>query len=106
MDLNITKFDMSSMKDDKVIVLIGKRETGKSVLVKDLLATVLGTVTAGVSTFAFTAGVSIFTSGVSIFTSGFFLNIFATALVAFTAPFAIPPPIIVSAASVPIFPAN
>ena len=37
MDLNITKFDMSSMKDDKVIVLIGKRETGKSVLVKDLL---------------------------------------------------------------------
>ena len=37
MDLNITKFDMSSMKDDKVIVLIGKRETGKSFLVKDLL---------------------------------------------------------------------
>ena len=37
MDLKITKFDMSSMKDDKVIVLIGKRETGKSVLVKDLL---------------------------------------------------------------------
>ena len=37
MDLKITKFDMSSMRDDKVIVLIGKRETGKSVLVKDLL---------------------------------------------------------------------
>ena len=37
MDLKLTKFDTSSMKDDKVIVLIGKRETGKSVLVKDLL---------------------------------------------------------------------
>ena len=63
--------------------------------------------TTGASTFgavivgAVGAGVSIF--GVSAFTSGFFLNAFATAFVAFTAPFAKPPPIIVSAASVPIF---
>ena len=37
MDLSLKKFDMSSLKDDKVVVFIGKRETGKSFLVKDLL---------------------------------------------------------------------
>ena len=31
------KFDISTMKSDKVVVFIGKRETGKSFLVKDLL---------------------------------------------------------------------
>lgn len=36
-NLQLKKFDMSSIKDDKVIVLIGKRETGKSFLVRDLL---------------------------------------------------------------------
>ena len=33
----IKKFDMNQIKDDKVVVLIGKRETGKSFLCKDLL---------------------------------------------------------------------
>jgi hypothetical protein len=37
MHLHLKKFDISSIKDDKVVVLIGKRETGKSFLVKDLL---------------------------------------------------------------------
>lgn len=37
MQLHLRKFDMSSLADDKVVVLIGKRETGKSFLVKDLL---------------------------------------------------------------------
>lgn len=37
MFLHLKKFDISSIKDDKVVVLIGKRETGKSFLVKDLL---------------------------------------------------------------------
>lgn len=35
--LKLKRFDMSSIPDDKVVVLIGKRETGKSFLVKDLL---------------------------------------------------------------------
>jgi len=35
--IKLTKFDMSNIEDDKVVVLIGKRETGKSYLVKDLL---------------------------------------------------------------------
>ncbi len=35
--LHLRKFDMASIGDDKVIVMIGKRETGKSYLVKDLL---------------------------------------------------------------------
>jgi len=35
--LELKKFDMSSIKCDKVIVFIGKRETGKSFLVRDLL---------------------------------------------------------------------
>ena len=37
MQLQLKKFDISTIKDDKVVVLIGKRETGKSFLVKDLL---------------------------------------------------------------------
>lgn len=35
--INLKPFDMNWISDDKVIVLIGKRNTGKSVLVKDLL---------------------------------------------------------------------
>jgi hypothetical protein len=37
MHIKLRKFDMSSIRDDKIVVLIGKRETGKSFLVKDLL---------------------------------------------------------------------
>ena len=37
LNLQLKKFDMSQINDDKVVVLIGKRETGKSFLVKDLL---------------------------------------------------------------------
>lgn len=37
MNLNLRKFDMASISDDKVVVLIGKRDTGKSFLCKDLL---------------------------------------------------------------------
>ena len=37
MSVKLQKFDMSKIEDDKVVVLIGKRETGKSYLVKDLL---------------------------------------------------------------------
>ena len=37
MNLNLRKFDMRSIPDDNVIVMIGKRNTGKSFLVKDLL---------------------------------------------------------------------
>ena len=37
MQLHLRKFDISSIPDDKVIVLIGRRETGKTFLVKDLL---------------------------------------------------------------------
>jgi hypothetical protein len=36
-NLQLKKFDMASIKDDKVVVLIGKRDTGKSFLVRDLL---------------------------------------------------------------------
>lgn len=36
-NLQLRKFDMRTIKDDKVIVFIGKRETGKSFLVRDLL---------------------------------------------------------------------
>ena len=35
--MELTKFDMSKIENDKVVVFIGKRETGKSFLVKDLL---------------------------------------------------------------------
>ena len=37
MNLELKKFDIKSIKPDKVCVFIGKRETGKSFLVKDLL---------------------------------------------------------------------
>ena len=37
MEFQISKFDMSQLKDDKVVVMIGKRETGKSILCKDIL---------------------------------------------------------------------
>ena len=37
MNLNLKRFDMSSIPTDNVIVMIGKRNTGKSFLVKDLL---------------------------------------------------------------------
>ena len=37
MTLELKKFDMSALPNGKVIVFIGKRETGKSFLVKDLL---------------------------------------------------------------------
>jgi len=37
MTLELKKFDMSMIADDKVVVFIGKRETGKSFLVKDML---------------------------------------------------------------------
>ena len=37
MSLQLRKFDMTNIGDDKVVVLIGKRETGKSFLVRDLL---------------------------------------------------------------------
>lgn len=35
--LKLRRFDITSIRDDKVVVLIGKRETGKSFLVRDLL---------------------------------------------------------------------
>ena len=35
--LELKRFDMKNIGSDKVIVFIGKRETGKSILVKDLL---------------------------------------------------------------------
>lgn len=37
MQLQLRKFDISTISHDKVVVLIGKRDTGKSFLVKDLL---------------------------------------------------------------------
>jgi len=37
LNLRLKKFDMSKIKHDKVVVFIGRRETGKSFLVKDLL---------------------------------------------------------------------
>jgi len=37
MSITLKKFNMDWISDDKVVVLIGKRETGKSFLVKDLL---------------------------------------------------------------------
>ena len=36
-NLQLRKFNMREISDDKVVVLIGKRETGKSFLTKDLL---------------------------------------------------------------------
>ena len=37
MELQLKKFDITQIKDDKVVVLIGKRDTGKSFLCKDIL---------------------------------------------------------------------
>lgn len=37
MKLNLKKFDIASIKDDRVVVMLGKRNTGKSFLVRDLL---------------------------------------------------------------------
>ena len=37
MNLELRKFDMSQISDDKVVVLIGKRDTGKSFLCRDIL---------------------------------------------------------------------
>lgn len=37
MNLQLKMFDMSDIRHDKVVVLIGKRETGKSFLVRDIL---------------------------------------------------------------------
>ena len=37
MNLELKKFDMSQISDDKVVVLIGKRDTGKSYLCRDIL---------------------------------------------------------------------
>lgn len=37
MQLQLRKFDITSIKDDKIIVLIGKRGTGKTELLKDIL---------------------------------------------------------------------
>ena len=37
MNLELKKFDMKEITSDKVVVLIGKRNTGKSFLVKDIL---------------------------------------------------------------------
>ena len=37
MNIELKKFNIKSIASDKVCVFIGKRETGKSFLVKDLL---------------------------------------------------------------------
>lgn len=37
MQLQLKKFDITSIKDDKIVVLIGKRGTGKTELLKDIL---------------------------------------------------------------------
>lgn len=51
MNLALKKFDINSISSDKVCVFIGKRETGKSFLVKDLLyyhkSVPIGTVISG-----------------------------------------------------------
>ena len=36
-EIQLRKFDISQIKDDKVVVLIGKRDTGKSFLCRDIL---------------------------------------------------------------------
>ena len=37
MEIELSRFNMDDIKDDKVVVLIGKRDTGKSFLCKDIL---------------------------------------------------------------------
>ena len=41
MKLQLRKFDMASISDDKVVVMIGKRDTGKSFLCRDLLLSLI-----------------------------------------------------------------
>jgi hypothetical protein len=57
-EVKLTKFNMSQIRDDKVILFIGKRDTGKSVLVLDYLyhhrGFPLGTVVAPTDSFNFT----------------------------------------------------
>ena len=38
MEVQLKRFDIKEIKDDKVVVLIGKRDTGKSFLCKDILS--------------------------------------------------------------------
>ena len=38
MEIQLKRFDISDIKDDKVVVLIGKRDTGKSILCKDIMS--------------------------------------------------------------------
>ena len=40
MEIQLKRFDIREIKDDKVVVLIGKRDTGKSFLCKDILSSV------------------------------------------------------------------
>jgi hypothetical protein len=37
MELNVRKFDIKSIKNDSTVVLLGKRNTGKSFLIRDIL---------------------------------------------------------------------
>ena len=37
MSLQLKRFNMNMVKDDSVVVMIGKRNTGKSFLTRDLL---------------------------------------------------------------------
>ena len=37
MEIQLKKFDTNKITSDKVVVLIGKRNTGKSIIVKDIL---------------------------------------------------------------------
>ena len=37
LDLELKKFDISKIEDDAVMAFIGRRRTGKSVIVKDIL---------------------------------------------------------------------
>ena len=37
MNIELKKFNMKQIKDDQVVVMIGKRNTGKSFLTKDLM---------------------------------------------------------------------
>ena len=70
MNLSLKKFDITNITSDKVCVFIGKRETGKSFLVKDLLYYLqdipIGTVISG------TEGANKFYGNISIF---FIVNI-------------------------------
>lgn len=49
MKLNVNRFDMSKMKKHRIIVLIGKRSTGKSVLLRDIMYHVSDNVDFGVA---------------------------------------------------------